>query len=63
VIRNDGSFPGMARGKRVRVKLFGGTDSAATSPEGWPADTQDWTIHPQGHPLRKFDIEFFEVLT
>lgn len=62
MIRNDGHFPGMARGKRVRVVLANGADSAAFDPPHWPADTLDWTLGPAARPSSRFDIEFFEVI-
>lgn len=61
-MRNLGGIPGMAKGKRVRVILVNGQSSDNYQPPHWPADTLDWSIHPEGHRLRPFDIEQFEVI-
>lgn len=62
MIRNRGGLPGMAIGRRVRVVLENGADSARHDPPHWPADMLDWSISPETHPSRKFDIREFEVV-
>jgi hypothetical protein len=60
VVRNQGVLPGSLQGKRVRVRLFNGADSARFDPSHWDAGSLDWSIRtPSPHP---FDIEFFEVI-
>jgi len=46
--KNPGKQPPETRGKRVRVQLRNGYDSAAYTPPHWPADTIRWEIvqHP-----------------
>ncbi|CAB5162785.1 hypothetical protein UFOVP152_51 [uncultured Caudovirales phage] len=56
--RNTGTIPGMAKGKRVRVRLFNGFDSAAHDPPHWPADTLRWSLSSPPHPS---DIKFWKV--
>ena len=59
---NPGRLPDEARGKRVSVVFVNGKGSDTAIPAHWPADTLDWSIRPDGHPLRQFDIAFFEVV-
>ncbi|KUR71214.1 hypothetical protein AQZ52_11120 [Novosphingobium fuchskuhlense] len=48
--RNEGMQPGATKGKRVRVRLRNGYDSANYDPPHWPADTLRWTISTPPHP-------------
>lgn len=57
--RNLGTKPGAARGKRVRVRLHNGIDSASYDPPHWPADTLRWDVSNPPHPS---DIAFFKVI-
>lgn len=56
--RNDGRFPRAAKGKRVRVRLFDGYDSASQSPGGWAADTTQWGISdpPKGYEVQEWEL-------
>lgn len=40
---NPGNQPPSTRGKRVRVVLADGWDSAKHEPAGWAADTTNWS--------------------
>ena len=48
--RNEGSQPGCTKGKRVRVRLRNGIDSADYDPPHWPANTLRWSIENPPHP-------------
>lgn len=57
---NLGECPPHAKGKRVRVVLENGYDTAPREPGGWPADGRegcDWRL--RNHP---FAIKEFEVI-
>jgi hypothetical protein len=57
---NPGHFPDETSGKRVRVRLRNGYDTAAREPAGWAADGKggcNWKL--QGHP---FDIVSYQVI-
>ncbi|MBB4859673.1 hypothetical protein HNO88_003002 [Novosphingobium chloroacetimidivorans] len=59
---NPGKCPAEAAGRRVRVVLFNGTDTARTEPGGWAADGKSgctWRIHRPPHP---FDIKLWELI-
>ncbi|WJY18681.1 hypothetical protein QQS45_00050 [Alteriqipengyuania flavescens] len=43
---NPGHCPRAAQGKRVRVVLTNGFDTARTAPQGWPADGR-WGVNWQ----------------
>jgi hypothetical protein len=52
-------MPGDAKGKRVRVLLHNGCDSHNLTPQGWPADTIDWTL---GQPPHPFQVRAWKVI-
>ena len=60
--RNQGQLPPEAIGKRVRVRTFGGYDTAEKEPNGWAADGKggcNWRISSPPHP---YEIQFWKVL-
>ena len=55
---NRGRQPEETKGKRVKVRLWGGQVSTNYDPPHWPADTLRWDIASPPHPS---DIKNYEV--
>lgn len=59
---NAGKCPSEAHGRRVRVVLFNGHDTARKEPGGWAADGKsgcNWRIGKPPHP---FEIKEWELI-
>lgn len=53
---NSGSQPHDTRGKRVHVVLADGYDTRKREPQGWAADTTNWSRALGPHSVTEWEI-------
>lgn len=53
---NPGRCPREAAGKRVRVVLADGWDSKDREPDGWQANTTNWSRELGPHSVEQWEI-------